>query len=101
MPPSTRRPATSRFLNRELSWLEFNRRVLALALDHGQPLLERVRYSAIFANNLDEFFQVRVAGLKDQVEAGVATRTPDGRTPRQQLVEIRSRVAELCALHED
>ena len=99
-PLSSRRPATSRFLNRELSWLEFNRRVLQLALDADQPLLERVRYSAIFANNLDEFFQVRVAGLKDQVAAGVATRTPDGRTPRQQLLAIRARVEELCALHE-
>jgi polyphosphate kinase len=97
---SSRRPAQSRLLNRELSWLEFNRRVLALALDAQLPLLERVRYSAIFASNLDEFFQVRVAGLKDQVAAGVATRTPDGRTPRQQLHEIRARVEELSALHE-
>jgi len=101
MPPSSRRPATSRFLNRELSWLEFNRRVLSLAVDGAQPLLERVRYAAIFANNLDEFFQVRVAGLKDQVAAGIATRTPDGRTPRQQLAEIRSRVEELSAIHEE
>ncbi|MEZ5233369.1 MAG: polyphosphate kinase [Acidimicrobiales bacterium] len=100
MPPTSRRPATSRFLNRELSWLEFNRRVLTLALDGGQPLLERVRFSAIFANNLDEFFQVRVAGLKDQIAAGVATRTPDGRTARRQLQEIRERVEELAALHE-
>ncbi len=100
MPPSSRRPATSRFLNRELSWLEFNRRVLSLSLDPGLPLLERVRYVAIFANNLDEFFQVRVAALKDQVAAGVATRTPDGRTPRQQLREIRERAEELLGLHE-
>ena len=99
--PSSRRPATSRFLNRELSWLEFNRRVLNLAIDASQPLLERVRYSAIFANNLDEFFQVRVAGLKDQVAAGISTRTPDGRTPRQQLLEIRARVEELCTIHEN
>ncbi len=101
MSPSSRRPPTSRFLNRELSWLEFNRRVLHLAIDPDQPLLERARYVAIFANNLDEFFQVRVAGLKDQVAAGVATRTPDGRTPRQQLAEIRSRVEELSAIHEE
>ncbi|MCC6436389.1 MAG: polyphosphate kinase 1 [Acidimicrobiales bacterium] len=100
MLPTSRRPPTSRFLNRELSWLEFNRRVLSLARDAGQPLLERVRYAAIFANNLDEFFQVRVAGLKDQVAAGVATRTPDGRTARRQLQEIRERVEELAAIHE-
>jgi len=101
MPPSSRRPATSRFLNRELSWLEFNRRVLHLAADPAQPLLERVGYAAIFAGNLDEFFQVRVAGLKDQVAAGVTLRTPDGRTPLQQLGEIRSRVEELSAIHEE
>ncbi len=75
--------------------------MLNLAVDLNQPLLERVRFLAIFANNFDEFFQVRVAGLKDQVAAGVATRTPDGRTPRQQLAEIRSRVEELSAILEE
>ncbi|MEL7209347.1 MAG: RNA degradosome polyphosphate kinase, partial [Actinomycetota bacterium] len=70
-----------RFLNRELSWLEFNARVLALAEDDRQPLLERAKFVAIASQNLDEFFQVRVAGLKDQVAAGITSPTPDGRTP--------------------
>lgn len=80
------------FLNRELSWLEFNRRVLAMATDAQVPLLERVRFLAIFATNLDEFFMVRVSGLKRQVEAGVRQRTPDGRTPAEQLEAIASRL---------
>src|SRR5690606_27323802 len=78
-----------RFLNRELSWLDFNARVLAQAEDERVPLLERAKFLAIFAQNLDEFFQVRVAGLKDQVAAGIIATTPDGRTPAQQLLEIR------------
>src|SRR4051812_34281565 len=81
-----------RFLNRELSWLDFDARVLAQAEDERVPLLERAKFLAIFAQNLDEFFQVRVAGLKDQVAAGIATTTPDGRTPAQQLLEIRDAV---------
>ncbi len=81
-----------RFLNRELSWLDWNTRVLALAEDPSQPLLERVKYLAIVATNLDEFFQVRVAGLRAQVDAGVTLPSSDGRTPRQQLAEIRARV---------
>ena len=69
---------SSRFINRELSWLDFNERVLALAEDIA-PLLERVKFVAIYAQNLDEFFQVRVSGLEEQVEAGVfAAATPDG-----------------------
>jgi polyphosphate kinase len=89
-----------RFLNRELSWLDFNARVLALAEDPSVPLLERVKFLAIFSQNLDEFFQVRVAGLKDQVAGGITKRTPDGRTPAQQLVEVRDRVSELIARQE-
>jgi polyphosphate kinase len=82
-------------LNRELSWLEFNARVLALAEDASLPLLERLKFVAIFANNLDEFFQVRVSGLQEQVEAGVVKRSPDGRTPAEQLEGIRERAQEL------
>jgi polyphosphate kinase len=90
-------PRTVRFLNRELSWLEFNARVLALAEDHSQKLLERLKFLAIFASNLDEFFQVRVAGLQEQRDAGVGSATPEGLTPDHQLEGIRGRVAELCA----
>jgi polyphosphate kinase len=87
------------FLNRELSWLAFNERVLALAAD-DRPVLERAKFLAIFADNLDEFFQVRVAGLKDQVAARVTAETPDGRTPEAQLDEIRDVVDRLTAEHE-
>ncbi|MCX7595748.1 MAG: polyphosphate kinase 1 [Fischerella sp.] len=76
------------YFNRELSWLEFNRRVLHEALDSRTPLLERLKFAAIFSSNLDEFFMVRVAILKDQVQAGVVQRTPDGRTPQEQLEAI-------------
>lgn len=76
------------YFNRELSWLEFNRRVLHEALDARTPLLERLKFMAIFSTNLDEYFMVRVAGLKQQVEAKVSKLTPDGRTPQQQLDEI-------------
>jgi len=76
------------YLNRELSWLEFNRRVLHEAFDPRTPLLERLKFTAIFSSNLDEFFMVRVAILKEQVEAGVTRLTPDGRSPQQQLDEI-------------
>src|ERR1700741_3351352 len=81
-----------RLLNRELSWLDFNARVLALAERDDVPLLERAKFLAIFSQNLDEFFQVRVAGLKDQVAAGIVMPTPDGRTPAQQLLEVHDRV---------
>ncbi len=76
------------YFNRELSWLEFNRRVLHEALDERTPLLERLKFMAIFSSNLDEFFMVRVAGLKQQVAAGVTKLSLDGRTPAQQLEEI-------------
>jgi polyphosphate kinase len=86
---------TARFLNRELSWLEFDSRVLALAEDPARPLLERVKFVAIYSQNLDEFFQIRVSGLEEQVEAGVAATTPDGMSPHEQLVAIREGVVAL------
>jgi polyphosphate kinase len=95
-----RQPDPDRFINRELSWLDFNARVLTLAEDRSQPLLERAKFCAIFASNLDEFFQVRVAGLKDQVAGGVMVRSPDGRSPSQQLLEIRDRAEGLLARQE-
>jgi polyphosphate kinase len=86
----------TRFINRELSWLEFDARVLALSEDPDLPLLERVKFLAIFSSNLDEFFQVRVSGLREQVAAGVVTsKTPDGLSPSEQLTEIRRRCVEL------
>ncbi len=84
-----------RLLNRELSWLDFNARVLELAEDAGVPLLERVKFCSIFSSNLDEFFMVRVAGLMGQLAAGLSVRSVDGRTPQEALVEIRKKVAEL------
>jgi polyphosphate kinase len=90
--------APARLLNRELSWLDYNARVLDLAADNSVPLLERVRMCKFFSSNLDEFFQVRVAGLTEQAHAGLAVRSPDGRTPDQALSEIRERVIELTAV---
>ena len=87
--------STERFANRELSWLDFADRLLDLAADERQPLLERVKFLAIFAEGLDEFFQVRVAGLEDQVAAGLRTRSPDGLSPAEQLPAITARVTEL------
>jgi polyphosphate kinase len=84
-----------RFLNRELSWLDFNERVLALVDDPALPLLERAKFLAIFSQNLDEFFQVRVAGLLDQVAAGIRHRSPDGRSPTAQVRELAARTKVL------
>jgi polyphosphate kinase len=84
-----------RYRNRELSWLDFNERVLALAEDDRVPLLERAKFLAIFGQNLDEFFQVRVAALKDQVAAGIGGASPDGASPAQQLLDIRDRLEVL------
>ncbi|MGD0880450.1 MAG: polyphosphate kinase 1 [Acidimicrobiales bacterium] len=84
-----------RFSNRELSWLEFASRLLDLAADDRQPLLERVKFLAIFTEGLDEFFQVRVAGLEDQVAAGLRARSPDGSSPGEQLRAITGRVTAL------
>ena len=92
---------THRVLNRELSWLDFNDRVLQLAAEPGIPLLERAKFCAIFSTNLDEFFQVRVAALRDQVAAGIDDPTWDGRTPHQQLVEVSAHVPTMLARQED
>ena len=88
-----------RFLNREVSWLDFNARVLALARDRSAPLLERAKFLAIFASNLDEFYMVRVAGLKRRSSTGLGTRSADGLSTRKQLALISSRARELAAAH--
>jgi polyphosphate kinase len=88
-----------RYINRELSWLDFNARVLALAEDESQPLLERAKFLAIFASNLDEFYMVRVAGLKRRAETGLSVRSADGLTPREQLGYISKRNQELVERH--
>ena len=78
------------YINRELSWIDFNKRVLELATEEETPLLEKIKFSSIFSNNLDEFFMVRVASLKSQVEGGISKRSQDGRSPEEQLIEIRN-----------
>jgi polyphosphate kinase len=85
------------YFNRELSWLDFNERVLELAEDSSVPILERVKFCAIYASNLDEFYMVRVAGLFDQVDAGIDARGPDGLSPGEQIDAIQERVLELDA----
>ena len=93
--PSEAPVGFERIINRELSRLDFDARVLELAADPSVPLLERVNFCSIQSSNLDEFFMVRVAGLMDQAASGIAPRSPDGRTPQETLVEIRERALEL------
>src|ERR1700682_122134 len=104
-PPAATSPAIDdalpedRYLNRELSWLEFNARVLALAADTSLPLLERAEFLAIFASHLDEFYMVRVAGLKRRDEMGLSVRSADGLSPREQLRRISERTQQIASRH--
>jgi polyphosphate kinase len=99
IPEDTSNPAL--YINRELSWLDFNDRVLQLAEDDRVPLLERVKFCAIYTTNLDEYYMVRVAGLHDQIDAGVETPTQDGLIPSQTIALIRERVLEQAARLSD
>src|SRR5881398_2229145 len=96
-PPEERLSAPENFINRELSWLEFNRRVLEEAQDPTQPLIERVKFLTIFSSNLDEFFEIRVAGIKQQIESETSEVGPDGLSPTETFNNIQRLVRELLA----
>ena len=88
------------FINRELSWIEFNKRVLLTGMEKEYKILDKVKFCSIFSNNLDEFFMVRVASLKAQVEAGIIKKSIDGLTPKEQLTKINKAVKNLTNLQE-
>src|ERR1700752_4960405 len=99
--PSSRFSASENFINRELSWLEFNRRVLEEAQDPTQPLIERVKFVTIFSSNLDEFFEIRVAGIKQQIESETSDVGPDGMSPTETFARIQRLAHELVGLEYD
>src|SRR3954470_18797116 len=94
-PPEKKFSAPENFINRELSWLEFNRRVLEEAQDATQPLMERVKFLTIFSSNLDEFFEIRVAGIKQQIESETSDVGPDGLSPTELFNSIQRLAHEL------
>src|SRR6201982_2263827 len=101
LPSEARLTAPENFINRELSWLEFNRRVLEEAQDPTQPLLERIKFLSIFSSNLDEFFEIRVAGIKQQIESETSDVGPDGLSPTETFSQIQRLAHELVAIQYD
>ena len=89
------------FINRELSWIEFNKRVLLTGMEKDYKILDKVKFCSIFSNNLDEFFMVRVASLKAQVEAEITKKSIDGLTPKEQLKKINNEIKKLTILQEN
>ena len=89
------------FINRELSWIEFNKRVLLTGMEKEYKILDKVKFCSIFSNNLDEFFMVRVASLKAQVEAEISKKSIDGLTPKEQLKKINNEIKKLTILQEN
>ena len=92
---------TDIFINRELSWIEFNKRVLLTGMEKEYKILDKVKFCSIFSNNLDEFFMVRVASLKAQVEAEITKKSIDGLTPKEQLKKINNEIKKLTILQEN
>src|SRR5215831_17725979 len=90
-------PVEDRLFNRELGWIEFNARVLEEGLDRSTPLLERLKFLSIFSTNLDEFFMIRISGIKQQIESKVTELSPDGMTPAAQLKGVNQRLRPMVA----